>query len=84
MLAYKGRVENGRIVLPEGADLPEGAIVTVTIGEAEFLRAKLRWALRRRTLKPARVRLGELGADLSPALNPALSSRTAGLKSGAG
>jgi hypothetical protein len=38
--AYKGTVQNGVIVL-EGAKLPEGAMVTVTIGEGELLRATI-------------------------------------------
>jgi hypothetical protein len=38
--AYKGTVQNGVIVL-EGAKLPEGATVTVTIGEGELLRATI-------------------------------------------
>lgn len=40
MKAYKGVVQNGVIVL-EGAKLPEGATVTVTIGEGELLRATI-------------------------------------------
>jgi invasion protein IalB len=78
MHAYKGLVKHGRIVLPEGAELPEGAVVTVTIGEAEYLRAKLRSALRQRALRPARVRLGDLKADLK-----ADKTAKAGLKTSA-
>lgn len=40
MKAYKGVVRDGVIVL-EGAKLPEGAAVTVTIGEGELLRATI-------------------------------------------
>ena len=40
MKAYKGVVRDGVIVL-EGAKLPEGAVVTVTIGEGELLRATI-------------------------------------------
>jgi len=42
MQAYKGIVKDGKVILAEGVQLPEGAQVTVTIGEAEFIRAKLR------------------------------------------
>lgn len=47
MRAYRGLVRGGKVILPEGVELPEGAVVTVTIGEAEFIRAQLRSALRR-------------------------------------
>jgi hypothetical protein len=47
MRAYKGLVQNGKIILAEGVDLPDGTVVTVTVGEAELLRAKLRSALKR-------------------------------------
>ncbi len=40
MKAYKGVVQNGVIVL-EKAKLPEGAVVTVTVGEGELLRATI-------------------------------------------
>lgn len=42
MRAYKGLVRRGVVLLPEGADLPDGAVVTVTVGEAELIRARLR------------------------------------------
>ena len=35
MRAYRGVVQHGRIHLEEGVVLPEGAVVTVTIGEAQ-------------------------------------------------
>lgn len=57
MRAYKGLVQNGKIVLAEGAQLPEGATVTVTIGEAEYIRATLRLALRRNSRRRARGRV---------------------------
>jgi hypothetical protein len=38
--AYKGVVRDGVVVL-EKAKLPEGAVVTVTIGEGELLRATI-------------------------------------------
>ncbi|WP_043817019.1 hypothetical protein [Deinococcus maricopensis] len=46
MKAYKGIVEDGVVVLVEGVQLPEGTIVTVTVGEAELLRARITNALR--------------------------------------
>ncbi len=63
MLAYKGLVKDGRIILPEGVELPEGAVVTVTIGEAEYLKAKVRSALRKQSPRLVRVRFGELKAE---------------------
>lgn len=57
MRAYKGLVKEGKIILSEGVNLPEGAVVTVTIGEAEYLRASLRSALRRNRRRRARPRV---------------------------
>ncbi len=57
MRAYRGRVHGGHVVLDEGVRLPEGATVTVTIGEAEFIRATLRAALRRNTRRRSRGRM---------------------------
>jgi predicted DNA-binding antitoxin AbrB/MazE fold protein len=45
MRAYRGTLKNGVVKLEEGVHLPEGAVVTVTIGETELLRATLRNAL---------------------------------------
>ncbi len=45
MRAYRGVVKNGVIQLENGAKLPEGAVVTVTVGEGELLRATLKNAL---------------------------------------
>jgi hypothetical protein len=56
MRAYKGIVREGRIELSEGARLPEGAVVTVTVGEAELVRATLRDALRRQVRRRSRGR----------------------------
>ena len=56
MRAYRGRVEGGHVVLDAGVKLPEGATVTVTIGEAEFIRASLRAALRRNIRRRSRGR----------------------------
>lgn len=47
MRAYKGIVKDGKVELAEGVKLPEGAVVTVTVGEAELIRASLAAALRR-------------------------------------
>lgn len=58
MRVYKGLVKDGKIILAEGVQLPEGAVVTVTVGEAEYLRASLRLALRRNMPKRGRFRLG--------------------------
>jgi uncharacterized lipoprotein YbaY len=56
--AYKGLVQDGKVILAEGVELPEGAVVTVTLGEAEYLRAKVRASLLRKTSKRSRVRVG--------------------------
>ena len=45
MRAYRGTIKNGVVILEAGVNLPEGAIVTVTVGETEILRATLRNAL---------------------------------------
>ncbi len=52
MRAYKGVVENGVVVLI-GARLPEGTVVTVTVGEGELLRARISSALNR----PKKIRV---------------------------
>lgn len=61
MRAYRGTVVHGRVQLEEGVRLPEGAVVTVTIGEAEYIRATLRMALRRNVRRRSRGRLGVPG-----------------------
>ncbi|HWG83952.1 MAG TPA: hypothetical protein VNT60_00615 [Deinococcales bacterium] len=45
MRAYRGVVRNGIVQLEPPVRLPEGAVVTVTVGESEILRATLRNAL---------------------------------------
>jgi len=55
--AYRGHVMGGRVVLDDGVRLPEGANVTVTIGEAEYIRATLRSALRRNVRRRSRGRV---------------------------
>ncbi|GGR50138.1 hypothetical protein GCM10008959_09090 [Deinococcus seoulensis] len=46
MKAYKGVVENGVVVII-GGRLPEGTVVTVTVGEGELLRARITNVLKR-------------------------------------
>ena len=57
MRAYKGLVKDGKVVLAEGVELPEGAVVTITIGEAEYIKASLRSALLRNHRRKAKVRV---------------------------
>ena len=57
MRAYRGIVRGGVVRLEEGVRLPDGAEVTVTIGEAELVRAALRSALRRNVRRRSRARL---------------------------
>ncbi|MDV6375886.1 hypothetical protein [Deinococcus arenicola] len=52
MRAYKGVVENG-VVVVLGTRLPEGTVVTVTVGEGELLRARITNVLKR----PRKVRV---------------------------
>ncbi len=57
MRAYRG-IAYGEIVrLQDGVRLPDGAVVTVTVGEAELVRATLRSALRRNARRRSRARL---------------------------
>lgn len=56
MRAYRGLVHEGRVTLEPGVRLPEGAVVTVTVGESELLRATLRAALRRNARRRTRGR----------------------------
>jgi hypothetical protein len=53
---YKGLVKNGKVVLPEGVELPEGTVVTVTIGEAELMRARLQLVLGRNFRRSKAIR----------------------------
>lgn len=57
MRAYRGVVQDGKVVLESGVRLPEGAHVTITIGEAEMIRAALRAALRRNPKRRSRGRV---------------------------
>ena len=59
---------HGKVQLEDGVRLPEGAAVTVTIGEAEYIRATLRMALRRNVRRRTRARVGVpgLGGAESP------------------
>ncbi|MDZ7801285.1 MAG: hypothetical protein U5K81_10905 [Trueperaceae bacterium] len=56
MRAYRGIVDRGVVRLEEGVRLPEGAVVTVTVSEAELMRAALRSALRRNARRRSRAR----------------------------
>ncbi|WP_135229155.1 hypothetical protein [Deinococcus fonticola] len=64
MRAYKGVVENG-VVVVIGTRLPEGTVVTVTVGETELLRAKISNAIKRSSRK-VKVRV-------KPEANPGLA-----------
>jgi hypothetical protein len=55
MKAYRGVVKDGVIVLERGK-LPEGAIVTVTVGDGELVRATITSAFAPRK-KPIRIPL---------------------------
>ena len=57
MRAYKGLVKEGKIILAEGTTLPEGAVVSVTIGEGEYIRASVRSALTRNRRRRSRARV---------------------------
>ncbi|MVN88853.1 hypothetical protein GO986_19105 [Deinococcus sp. HMF7620] len=70
MKAYKGVVENG-VVVVIGGRLPEGTVVTVTVGEGELLRARITNVLKR----PRKVRV-----RLKP--TPGLAVSGAGLDAG--
>lgn len=73
MRAYRGVVEDGVVVLV-GARLPEGTVVTVTVGEGELLRAKITDVLRRSPKIRIRLKpdpgLAMQGAPLEPAGGP--------------
>ena len=55
--AYRGVVQGNHVRLEDGVRLPDGAVVTVTIGEAELVRATLRSALRRNARRRSRARV---------------------------
>lgn len=55
MKAYRGVVKDGVIILERGK-LPEGAIVTVTVGDGELVRATITSAFTPKK-KPARIPL---------------------------
>ena len=57
MRAYRGIADGEVVRLQDGVRLPEGAFVTVTVGEAELVRATLRSALRRNARRRSRARL---------------------------
>jgi len=59
--AYRGLVKEGKVIFAEGVSLPEGAVVTVTIGEAEHLRATLQSRLKRNVRRRVKAKLPRLG-----------------------
>ncbi|MFK7600642.1 hypothetical protein ACI3L1_00375 [Deinococcus sp. SM5_A1] len=81
MRAYKGIVENG-VVVVLGTRLPEGTVVTVTVGEGELLRARITNVLKRPRKVKVRIKpnvglaatgtdgAGLMGAHLTLALPP--------------
>ena len=81
MRAYKGIVENG-VVVVLGTRLPEGTVVTVTVGEGELLRARITNVLKRPRKVKVRIKpnvglaatgtdgAGPMGANLTLTLLP--------------
>ncbi|CAM4442257.1 hypothetical protein [Deinococcus marmoris] len=81
MRAYKGIVENG-VVVVLGTRLPEGTVVTVTVGEGELLRARITNVLKRPRKVKVRIKpnvglaatgtdgAGLMGANLTLTLLP--------------
>ncbi|WP_192930982.1 hypothetical protein [Deinococcus sp. AJ005] len=81
MRAYKGIVENG-VVVVLGTRLPEGTVVTVTVGEGELLRARITNVLKRPRKVKVRIKpnvglaatgtdgAGLMGANLTLTLPP--------------
>lgn len=67
MRAYKGVVENG-VVVVIGARLPEGTVVTVTVGETELLRARITNVIKRS--RRVRVRLKPASPGLALGREP--------------
>jgi hypothetical protein len=63
MRAYKGLVQDGKIILAEGVELPEGAVVTITIGETEYLKSKVIASLGKRKSK-IKVRMPVMVTEL--------------------
>lgn len=64
MRAYKGVVENG-VVVVIGARLPEGTVVTVTVGETELLRARITNVIKRSRRVRVRLKPASPGLALS-------------------
>ena len=62
MKAYRGLVKDGKVIFAEGVSLPEGAVVTVTIGEAEHLRATLQSRLKRNVRRRVKAKLPKIGS----------------------
>lgn len=61
MKAYRGLVKDGKVIFAEGVSLPEGAVVTVTIGETEHLRATLQNRLKRNVRRRVKAKLPKIG-----------------------
>jgi len=59
--AYRGLVKDGKVIFAEGVTLPEGAVVTVTIGETEHLRATLQNRLKRNVRRRVKAKMPKLG-----------------------
>lgn len=76
MRAYKGVVENG-VVVVLGTRLPEGTLVTVTVGEGELLRARITNVLKRPRKVKVRVKpnigLAATGTDGAGLTGPHLT-----------
>ncbi|OLV16522.1 hypothetical protein [Deinococcus marmoris] len=76
MRAYKGIVENG-VVVVLGTRLPEGTVVTVTVGEGELLRARITNVLKRPRKVKVRIKpnvgLAATGTDGAGLMGPNLT-----------
>ncbi|CAM3828126.1 hypothetical protein [Deinococcus frigens] len=76
MRAYKGIVENG-VVVVLGTRLPEGTVVTVTVGEGELLRARITNVLKRPRKVKVRIKpnigLAATGTDGTGLMGPRLT-----------
>ncbi|GGO23466.1 hypothetical protein [Deinococcus humi] len=76
MRAYKGVVENG-VVVVLGTRLPEGTLVTVTVGEGELLRARITNVLKRPQKVKVRIKpnvgLAATGTDGAGLMGPNLT-----------
>jgi len=69
--AYRGLVKDGKVIFAEGVTLPEGAVVTVTIGEAEHIRASLQSRLKRNVRRRVKAKLPKIGTGNNKGLTGA-------------